>query len=62
MFDNQIMQVCFLTQDTGLAEAVARALGNEFETRVSMELQFEKLKNNLMWSHALLIDLRSNVL
>lgn len=62
MFDNQIMQVCFLTQDTGLAEAVARALGDEFETRVSMELQFEKFKNNLTWSHVLLIDLRSNVL
>jgi DNA-binding NtrC family response regulator len=62
MFDNQIMQVCFLTQDTGLAEAVARALGDEYETRVSMELQFEKFKNNLTWSHVLLIDLRSNVL
>jgi DNA-binding NtrC family response regulator len=61
MSDNQIMQVCFLTQDTGLADAVARALGDEFETRASMELQFEKFKDTLTWSHVLLVDLRSNV-
>jgi len=61
MSDNQIMQVCFLTQDTGLADAVARALGDEFETRASMERQFEKFKDTLAWSHVLLIDLRSNV-
>src|ERR1700688_4953081 len=62
MSDNQIMQVCFLTQDTGLADAVARALGDEFETRASMELQFEKFQDILTWSHVLLVDLRSNVL
>ena len=61
MSDNQIMQVCFITQDTGLADAVARALGDEFETRASMELQFEKFKDTLTWSHVLLVDLRSNV-
>src|SRR3984893_2653779 len=61
MSDNQMMQVCFLTQDTGLADAVARALGDEFETRTCMELQFEKFKDTLTWSHVLLVDLRSNV-
>jgi DNA-binding NtrC family response regulator len=61
MSDNQMMQVCFLTQDTGLADAVARALGDEFETRASMEVQFEKFKDTLTWSQILLIDLRSIV-
>jgi len=61
MSDNQMMQICFLTQDTGLADAVARALGDEFETRACMEVQFEKFKDTLTWSHVLLVDLRSNV-
>jgi DNA-binding NtrC family response regulator len=61
MSDNPMMQVSFLTQDTGLADAVARALGDEFETRTSMELQFEKFKDTLKWSDVLLVDLRSNV-
>jgi DNA-binding NtrC family response regulator len=61
MSDNQKMQICFLTQDTGLADAVARALGDEFETRTSVEVQFEKFKDTLTWSQVLLIDLRSNL-
>ncbi len=61
MSDRQVIQVCFLTQDTGLANAVARALGEGFETRASSELRFDLLHETLAFSHVLLIDLRPNV-
>src|ERR1700737_2391233 len=61
MSNGQIIRVCFLTQDTGLADAVARALGDCFETRASSELRLDLLTEKLAWSHVLLIDLRSNV-
>src|SRR5579872_4289727 len=61
MPDPMVMQLCFLTQDTGLADAVARALGDGFQTRASTELKFEKFKEIMSWSHVLLIDLRTNV-
>jgi DNA-binding NtrC family response regulator len=61
MPDSTVMQLCFLTQDTGLADAVARALGDSFQTRASTELKFEKFRETLKWSHVLLIDLRTNV-
>lgn len=61
MPEKQTIQVCFLTQDTGLAEAVARALGEGFETRTSSEIQLEAVSEALKWSHVLLIDLRGNV-
>jgi DNA-binding NtrC family response regulator len=61
MSNGQIVRVCFLTQDTGLADAIARALGDCFETRASSELRLDLLTEKLAWSHVLLIDLRSNV-
>src|ERR1700682_1947097 len=60
MSDSQVIQVCFLTQDTGLADAVARALGEGFETKPSSELRFEQFSETLAWSDVLLIDLRAN--
>jgi DNA-binding NtrC family response regulator len=56
----QIIRVSFLTQDTGLADAIARALGECFETRASSELQLELLNETLASSHVLLIDLRTS--
>ena len=61
MFDKQVIQVCFLTQDTGLAEAVARALGEGFTARASSELRFDLLSETVAWADVLLIDLRGNV-
>jgi DNA-binding NtrC family response regulator len=61
MADSPKPRVCFLTQDTGLAEAIARALGDGFEARASSELRFEQLQEALTWSHVILIDLRGSV-
>jgi two-component system response regulator AtoC len=61
MPDSQAIRVCFLTQDIGLADAVARALGDGFETAGSSELRFERFRETLAWSHVLLVDLRTNI-
>ena len=37
MPESPMLKVCFLTQDTGLAEAIARALGDGFEVRGNSE-------------------------
>lgn len=61
MPDSPMLKVCFLTQDTGLAKAIVRALGDGFEARGSSELRFELLGETLAWAHVILIDLRANV-
>ena len=61
MPDRQAIKVCFLTRDIGLADAIARALGEGFETTASSELQFERFRENLAWANVLLIDLRTNI-
>lgn len=58
---SQAIKVCFLTRDIGLADAIARALGEGFETTASSELQFEHFRQNLAWANVLLIDLRTNI-
>jgi DNA-binding NtrC family response regulator len=58
---SQAIKVCFLTRDIGLADAIARALGDGFETTASSELQFERFRENLAWANVLLIDLRTNI-
>lgn len=60
MPESVAIHVSFLTPDTGLAEAVARAMGPGFETQASSELRFETLSETLAWSHVLLIDIRKN--
>ena len=61
MPDSQAIKVCFITRDIGLADAIARALGEGFETTASSELQFERFRENLAWANVLLIDLRTNI-
>jgi DNA-binding NtrC family response regulator len=56
----QIIKICFLTQDTGLADAIARALGECFETCASSELRLDVLNEALASSHVLLVDLRTS--
>jgi len=61
MPESPTLQVCFLSRDTGLAEAIARALGEGFEARGSSDSRFEQLGDTLGWAHVILIDLRTNV-
>ncbi|MDP9337570.1 MAG: sigma-54 dependent transcriptional regulator, partial [Acidobacteriota bacterium] len=61
MPDSQAIKLCFITRDIGLADAVARALGEGFETSASSELRFDRFKENLAWANVLLVDLRTNV-
>ena len=61
MSDSHAIHVSFLTPDTGLAEAIARAMGAGFEMHASSELRFETLSEALTRSHVLLIDIRKNV-
>jgi DNA-binding NtrC family response regulator len=57
--DKQAIRVSFLTQDSGLGEAIARALGEGFVTRAIGEQQFDRLTEVREWSDVILLDLRS---
>jgi DNA-binding NtrC family response regulator len=53
------IHVCFLSQDLGFAEPLSRALGAEFTTRASDEVQFQRLTDLREWCDVVLLDLRS---
>lgn len=55
---NRIIRVCFLSQDSGLAKLIASALGEEFETRLTSEMQFPAISAMVEWSDVVLLDLR----
>jgi DNA-binding NtrC family response regulator len=57
--EQQAIRVSFLTQDSGLGEAIARALGEGFATRAVSEQQFDRLTEVREWSDVILLDLRS---
>jgi DNA-binding NtrC family response regulator len=57
--EKQVIQVSFLTQDSGLGEAIARALGEGFVTRAISEQQLDQLGEVREWSDVILVDLRS---
>jgi two-component system, NtrC family, response regulator HydG len=57
--DKQAIRVSFLTQDSGLGDAIARALGEGFVTRAISEQQFDRLTEVRQWSDVILLDLRS---
>ena len=57
--EQQAIRVSFLTQDSGLGEAIARALGEGFTTRAVSEQQFDRLTEVREWSDVILLDLRS---
>jgi DNA-binding NtrC family response regulator len=59
ILDKQAIRVSFLTQDSGLGEAIARALGEGFVTRAVGEQQFDRLTEVREWSDVILVDLRS---
>lgn len=58
MSEEQV-HVCFLSQDLGFADPLARALGAEFTTRASNEGQFDRLADLREWCDVVLLDLRS---
>ncbi len=53
------MRVCLLSQDSGLANLIASALGDDFDTRVTNELQFREICELLEWCDVVLLDLRT---
>ena len=57
--DKPAIRVSFLTQDSGLGEAIARALGEGFATRAVTERQFDQLTEVRQGSDVILLDLRS---
>jgi DNA-binding NtrC family response regulator len=57
--DSSDIRVSFLTQDSGLGEAIARALGEGFVTRAVSEQRFEQLAEVRQNSDVILLDLRS---
>jgi DNA-binding NtrC family response regulator len=56
---DQIIHVCFLSRDSGLAPAIARALGSGFITRASGESQIGALGELRDWCDVVLLDLRA---
>ncbi len=56
---DQTIHVCFLSQDSGLVEAIARALGAGFETRAYDELRFNQAAEPREWCDIVLLDLRA---
>jgi DNA-binding NtrC family response regulator len=54
-----IVQVSFLSQDSGLGEAIARALGEGFVTRACNAQEFDGMPDIRTWADVVLMDLRS---
>jgi DNA-binding NtrC family response regulator len=57
--DKQTIRVTFLTQDSGLGDAIARALGEDFATRALNQFQLDQLAEVRESSDVILLDLRS---
>ncbi|MFY9532079.1 MAG: sigma-54 dependent transcriptional regulator [Candidatus Acidiferrales bacterium] len=55
---DQTVHVSFVSQDFGLAEAIARALGDGFVARATNELQLSRLNEVREWCDVMLLDLR----
>jgi DNA-binding NtrC family response regulator len=57
--NDQIIRVCFVSEDQGLAEAVARTLGAAFALRTTREFELASLTEFREWCDVMLLDLRS---
>jgi DNA-binding NtrC family response regulator len=57
---DQTVHVCFVSQDSGLTGAIARALGSGFEYRVSSDFQFSDLSDLREWCDIVLLDMRAS--
>jgi len=58
--EKQVLQVSFLSYDSGLGEAVARALGDGFSLRTNGANRVDQLQELLSWSDVVLLDLRQS--
>ena len=56
--DKELLQVSFLSHDSGLGEAIARALGDGFALRTNGSSRVDQLQELLAWSDVVLLDLR----
>jgi len=57
---DQAVHVCFVSQDSVLTGAIARALGAGFEYRVSSDFQFSELSDLREWCDIVLLDMRAS--
>jgi DNA-binding NtrC family response regulator len=55
----QSVHLCFLSQDLGFADPLARALGGEFTTKASSEVEFHRIADLREWCDVVLLDLRA---
>src|SRR5246127_5865351 len=58
--DKELLQISFLSHDSGLGEAIARALGDEFPLRTNGSTRVDQLQELLSWSDVVLLDLRQS--
>ena len=58
--DKELLQVSFLSQDSGLGDAIARALGDGFVLRTNGAIRVDQLQELLSWTDVVLLDLRQS--
>jgi DNA-binding NtrC family response regulator len=58
--EKELLQVSFLSLDSGLGEAIARALGDGFSLRTNGATRVDQLQEILSWSDVVLLDLRQS--
>jgi DNA-binding NtrC family response regulator len=58
--DKELLQISFLSHDSGLGEAIARALGDGFSLRTNGSTRVDQLQELLSWSDVVLLDLRQS--
>src|SRR3954468_23298032 len=56
--DKEVIRVSFLTQDSGLGDAIARALGEDFSSRTISEWDLEQAATLTDSCDVVLLDLR----
>jgi DNA-binding NtrC family response regulator len=59
--EKELLQISFLSHDSGLGEAIARALGEGFSLRTFGATRADELQELLSWSDAVLLDLRQSL-
>ena len=57
--DKEVIRVSFLTQDSGLGDAIARALGEDFSTRTIAEWNLDQAALVCDACDVILLDLRT---
>ena len=58
--EKELLQISFLSHDSGLGEAIARALGDGFTLRTNGAARVDHLQELLSWSDVVLLDLRQS--